>query len=1322
MQVLLPDRAAAARRVGELFLVGMVAIATLGNPLRLMAQVVTGNDLPTMTHFHGAQPDAPAAGPRFVDPKLLGSPVQGSFQGGPLVAGALAQNTPKLAGNGFPSLASAPVGLRTETPVGGNPDHRAAPVDDSAMGWNRPAPSIPQIRQVAAEAPIAGGPATAPTVTPPTLKAPALAAPIGGPGVLTQGPLAPPPMPAPGVASEAVKDSRSVLGAGTPASLPGNLPVIPPVNPMGNRPANERLAQVPSPATGSGSLSRLHKLSRIDGRALRDRIDRLYQGKLDARPIAGTQIEILSLPAVGQIPTRLKLDYDRNTVVLEGEPAAVASWERMIQFLDRGPVQRGEQSELVGIARTGQTSVNRVADIVKGLGTQTRPIPRPPANIVQWNRDKTRTLAQADGAGGSADAPGDPGPATRPGLTGPVLIQYVEGLDAIILRGNKPDVDRVREIIREIEEISAVTEPSIVVIDLEHVDSESMADVVQPLQDEILSNRQGRVSITPLIKPNALLLIGRLQGVKVVEDLIKKLDRPVDPLKEFHVFRLEHLSAIEAEESINRFYKGGEEEGGESRPGLGAKATIVADYRTNSLIVQASPRDAEELRQLLKKIDVTEAAAKDEVRVFSLKNTLVEDVAPLLQQVLSGEDEDEDGGGAGGPGGGGNQNGNGTQGRPASLSLQTIDRRGQKMYESGVLTGVDVVPNPSANTLVVRGPKESMALIAELIRQLDELPAEDAEIKVFTIIHGDATRLGQLLGTLFGTSTGGNNQQQGGGGNTNGTNGTINPLIPLRFSVDARTNSIVATGSVPDLRVVEAILLRLDEASSKQRQTETFRLRYAPAADVASAINSFLDGRRNLQTLAPDTVTQLSLVQREVIVVPEPVSNSLVVSATPEYFDEIHRIVRELDAQPPMVAIQMLIAQVDLDQFYELGVEIGIQDPLMFDRGVVSDGIVNPGLNFNSTNLLGNAASAASLATSGTIGAQGLGNFGLGRVNSELGFGGLVLSASSDALSILIRALQQDQRLQILSRPQITTLDNQPAFVQVGQRVPFVTGTNVTGFGGTSNTVSLLDVGIILGVTPRVTPDGLVLMELDATRSKLGSVDDGIPIAVGAGGEVIRQPIVDSTSAQTTVSARNGQTVVIGGLITESDAEVHRGVPYLSGIPLIGDLFRYDRTLKERSELILILTPYVIRDDDDRECFNRMETSRMSWCLNDAYRVHGTGNACPNKWPHAYGNETQPLTIYPDRNPSAAPTRATPYSPLTSPLENDASAYLPGRGEIPTGVVGSDMGLGGLPPGAPVFSDGTTVGPENNRGAPTPAGSVPGQPTAIDGVPNRLTP
>ena len=182
-----------------------------------------------------------------------------------------------------------------------------------------------------------------------------------------------------------------------------------------------------------------------------------------------------------------------------------------------------------------------------------------------------------------------------------------------------------------------------------------------------------------------------------------------------------------------------------------------------------------------------------------------------------------------------------------------------------------------------------------------------------------------------------------------------------------------------------------------------------------------------------------------------------------------------------------------------------------------------------------------------------LSSFALGRVNSDLGYGGLVLSASSENVSILIRALNETGRFEVLSRPQIMTLDNQPASILVGQRVPRVVGTSINQVGQV-NTIELEDVGLILGVTPRISPDGMVVMEVDAEKSEISRVDDGIPVSISAEGQVVRSPRVNVTRAQTTVSAASGQTIVIGGLITNNDRSITRSVPWLGDIPLLGEL------------------------------------------------------------------------------------------------------------------------------------------------------------------------
>ena len=174
-----------------------------------------------------------------------------------------------------------------------------------------------------------------------------------------------------------------------------------------------------------------------------------------------------------------------------------------------------------------------------------------------------------------------------------------------------------------------------------------------------------------------------------------------------------------------------------------------------------------------------------------------------------------------------------------------------------------------------------------------------------------------------------------------------------------------------------------------------------------------------------------------------------------------------------------------------------------------------------------------------------------------------MLSAASENVSALLRALSENHRVDILQRPQIMTLDNQPAFIQVGQRVPRITAVTINALTGNTNSITLDNVGLILGVTPRISPDGLVVMQIDAEKSELESEATGIPIFTSPSGQVIRSPIIDATTAQTTVAAMSDQTVVLGGLITKSETKEHHGVPVLDDIPVLNNFFRYDSTIED---------------------------------------------------------------------------------------------------------------------------------------------------------------
>jgi hypothetical protein len=165
--------------------------------------------------------------------------------------------------------------------------------------------------------------------------------------------------------------------------------------------------------------------------------------------------------------------------------------------------------------------------------------------------------------------------------------------------------------------------------------------------------------------------------------------------------------------------------------------------------------------------------------------------------------------------------------------------------------------------------------------------------------------------------------------------------------------------------------------------------------------------------------------------------------------------------------------------------------------------------------------------------------------------------------------------------------------------------TQFDQFGNQTNTIDYRQVGLILQLIPHISPDGLIVMEIAANKSEVGPEQEGIPISVTAGGQVLRSPRFEVTQAVTTVSALSGQTVVLSGLMQTRKSDIHRRVPIIADIPLIGNLFRYDSVAEERRELLIILTPQLIYNKYDSDLVKQIESSRMSWILSDVVAVHG---------------------------------------------------------------------------------------------------------------------
>lgn len=905
---------------------------------------------------------------------------------------------------------------------------------------------------------------------------------------------------------------------------------------------------------------------------------------------------------------QIAIDQPNNQLVLEGSKKRVSHLSRLIAELDK-PKQADDQTIKL-VPNKGVPDVT-----AKELNDQIHRMVAVRARLAQQGQPPAEGAAAGDGAGKGNSL----------NLRGEVNVQAMQDLGILILKGNEADVEKVAAIIQQLEEMSVGSLPDIHVLYLQHMNSEAMAEMLSAVYEQLSELRQRgneqrqTAAFIPVVQPNAILILTPKIELDAILQLADELDQKTDPEAQFRVFSLRHAIASQVVTSLEAFY--------EDREGLGTRIRIVADVRTNAVIVQGRDNDLTEVAKVIEKMDVDQPGAIHRVEIVQLHHATAEELAETINTaILSVTNPPSQTGAGGGFGGFGGAGGQGAQelqeGKSVALEFLSTTPVGRELLRSGILVDVRVNPDIRSNSLIVSAPEASMPLLIALIEQLDGAPSATAEIKVFALKNADANQSVELLTAMFEDQ----NQEEQLGVQIAGTEGATSSLIPVTFTADMRTNTVLAVGGPEALSVVEAILLRLDTTESRQRQTTVIQLRNAQASLVAEAIEAFLDQQQELRDGSEDLISNIERLRQEVIVAPDNNSNSLIVEAAPEYYSKITQIIDELDATPPQVVIQALLVEVQLDNNDEFGVELGFQDPTLFNRSIISDitdlitipqttvvpgvGTVQstqivtqnptPGFNFNNTlSPLGNNVSGNTTA----VATQGISNFSLGRQNGDLGFGGFVFSAQSDAVSVLVRALAARRTVHVLSRPQIRTTHNNLASIEVGQQVPVVNGVTVTNNFVTPDIIQE-DIGIILEVTPRVTPDGIISMDVYAEKSALAP--GGVPVFTDVTtGNVVESVIIDAAIADTTVAVPNGQTIVIGGMITKSDETLERKVPWLGDLPLVGNLFRYDGTTTARTELLIFLTPRIVYTDADSELMKQVETERLHFVESEAEEIHG---------------------------------------------------------------------------------------------------------------------
>ena len=439
-----------------------------------------------------------------------------------------------------------------------------------------------------------------------------------------------------------------------------------------------------------------------------------------------------------------------------------------------------------------------------------------------------------------------------------------------------------------------------------------------------------------------------------------------------------------------------------------------------------------------------------------------------------------------------------------------------------------------SGALILTDRAANVARLVNIIKRLDR-PARTGEVELLALTHASAEELAQLFNRLH----------QG-----DGPDGPVNGVALI---ADPRTNSLIIKADADTRKEIKALAMELDTPSSGRGNTHVIYLKNASAENLVEVLESSLRNASGRGRRQP--------VPRNVSIKADPETNALVVTATQSDFAILEQVIRKLDVRRLQVYVEALIAEVDAQTTQEIGVQFGVGDGVRSDRrGIV--GATNLG------------------TVSGTTLAEVLANPLAAGAGLSLGYvdGIITLPDGTEVhnLNALAKALEGQSDANVLSTPNILTMDNEEAEITVGQNVPFITGSFSQISQGTAvenpfQTIQRKDVGLTLRIKPQITEGSAIKMEIFQEVSN-----------VAQRGEA-RDIVTNTRSLSTTIVAENNQMVVLGGLIQDDISNNVRKVPLLGDVPVLGQLFRYKNRTRKKTNLLVFLRPQVIRGPKDMD-------------------------------------------------------------------------------------------------------------------------------------------
>jgi general secretion pathway protein D len=458
-----------------------------------------------------------------------------------------------------------------------------------------------------------------------------------------------------------------------------------------------------------------------------------------------------------------------------------------------------------------------------------------------------------------------------------------------------------------------------------------------------------------------------------------------------------------------------------------------------------------------------------------------------------------------------------------------------------------VLSYPPAGVLIITDYLSNIRRLQEIVRALDVEGAGE-QITYLPLQNASASEVVKSLTVVF--------QQRRA------------TLTPIRMVADPRTNSLIIFASVSDTENVRKLIAMMDkEAPRGESNIQVYRLQNAVADDLSKVLNSIIKETGGATAGAAGAAGAAApriaapVVSKNVQIVPDKATNTLVIMAEREDYKVLESIIKQLDVPRAMVYIEALIMEVNATKDFKLGVEWSA----LKDTGSVQ-GIPNSG---SAAFVSSGTGVLSSLATS-TAGVLGFpSGFSMGIIGAGIKIGGVMFPT----IGAMVQAYKHDSDVSILSTPQLLTLDNEEAEINVGSNVPYLTRQDSTASTTTNavnyNTYEYKDVGVILNITPHINEENFVRLKISQQVTKVTSGADKAT------------PTTLKRTAKTTVVVKDSETIVIGGLVGDSTDDGTTRVPLLGDIPLLGWLFKAKTVKREKTNLYVFLTPHIVRTQQE---------------------------------------------------------------------------------------------------------------------------------------------